>query len=199
MQVWDLLTGEARCPPIPHPGDCWGLFAVLFSPDGKLVLSANKDGRARLLDWQKGTLVCPPLQHSHEVFDVAFTSDGKHGLTIDKADTVHVWELTTGKRITAPMHYPTNSNGSSKTIFNVAVVGDQAVLGAPNFPVLDLSKLLSEPSLSTESLQAIAELATAHRIQLGEASSLSAEEWQQRWSDYKPRPAVKLNNENVGL
>ena len=185
VQVWDLKTGEARCPPIPHPGDYWGLFAVKFSPDGKLVFCASKDGRARLWDWQKGTLVCPPLQHPAEVYDVAFTTDGQHGLTVDRADTVHVWELTTGKRIAAPIHYPTHDNGFPKTIFNVAVVGDRVILGAPHFPVLDLSKLLSEPSLSTESLQALAELATARRIQLGEASSLTAEEWQQRWIDFK--------------
>ena len=182
VDIWDLKTGAACCPSIPHSGDFWGLFAVKFSPDGQLVFTANKDGRARLWDWRTGKMVCPPLQHDAEVYDVEFIADGKYGLTVDRSDTVHIWELTTGKRIASPIHYPNGEKGFPLSLFNVAVVGDRAVLGAPDFPVLDLSQLVSEPELSTEKLKAIAELSSAHQIALGESNAMTSEQWQELWT-----------------
>ena len=189
VQVWNLQTGTACCPPIPHPGDSWGLFAVKFSPDGRLVFTANKDRFARLWDWQQGTLVCPPLQHPNEVYDVGFTSDGQHGLTIDRADTVRIWDLAIGKRIAAPIHYPTRDDGFPMALFNVAVVGDRAILGAPDFPILDLAPLLSEPQRSVDSLLTLSELISAQRLALGESNNLTSAEWQQRWEQLRDRPS----------
>ncbi len=188
VQVWDLETGNALCPPIPHPGDLWGLYAVRFSPDQKLVLTANKDGVARVWDWRNGTLVCPPLEHPAEVFDVAFLSDGKYGLTIDRADTVRIWELTTGRMITAPIHYPTSDDGFPRALYKVAMVGSRAILGAPEYPILDVAPILREPELSTESLLAIAELISAQRNTRGAASSLDLEQWQATWNHRASQP-----------
>ena len=188
VQVWDLKTGSAVSRPIPHPGDFWGLFAVKFSPDQRLVFTANKDGQARLWDWRTETMVCPPLEHPAEVYDVAFTPDGNYGITIDRADTVRLWELKTGKLIAAPIHYPTRPDGFALSLFNVEMVGHRAFLGAPDFPVLDLSQLLVESQLSTESLLTTAELASTRRITLGESSGLTLEEWQRKWDEFTTHP-----------
>jgi WD40 repeat protein len=58
VQVWDLATGRALSEPLPHPGDYYGLFSVRFSPNGRFLLTAHKDGQVRYWDWQAGKLAC---------------------------------------------------------------------------------------------------------------------------------------------
>lgn len=179
VQVWDLGTGKAVGESMPHPGDQYGIFTIAFSPDGRWVLSGNKDGRARLWDWRTGKLVCPPLQHPEEVFDVAFTRDGKHALTAVRHGTLRVWELQTGKMVVPSVDYPLPPQHSSAT---VAVVGDNAIVGAWHLPIISLSPLLAEPRLSTDALRTMAELATSRHLELGELSSLSDNEWAGLWA-----------------
>ena len=189
VQIWDMQTGQSKSAPLLHPGDAWGLFAVKFSPDGRRVLSASKDGLARLWDWQAGALSCPAMKHADEVYGVAFTSDGKYGLTFDREVAVHVWDLVTGKRVVSPIRYPRRIDGFNNGVTQLAVVGDRVIVGAPDFPVLDLSQLLSDSELSTDSLRMLAELSSARRIALGESNALTADEWQTRWTKLKDRPA----------
>ena len=189
VQIWDMRTGKPKSAPLLHPGDAWGLFAVKFSPDGRRVLSASKDGLARLWDWQAGKLACPAMKHADEVYDVAFTSDGNYGLTFDREVAVHVWDLVTGKRVVSPIRFPRRTDGFNNGITQLAVVGFRVIVGAPDFPVIDLSQLLSDPGLSTESLRMLAELSSARRIALGESNVLTSDEWESRWIKLKDRPA----------
>jgi tetratricopeptide (TPR) repeat protein len=184
VQVWDLSTGKAVSEPLLHPGDLYGIFSIAFSPDGRWVLSGNKDGRARLWDWRTGKLVCPPLQHSDEVQSVAFTRDGQYALTGLRHGTLRVWELTTGKLIAPPIRYPLPERGSTGTM---AVIGDQVIVSGLDFPIIDLSPLLKPPALSTDSMQLLAQLATGRRLELGELSSLSPAEWHDLWSESSAR------------
>ncbi len=185
VQVWDLATGTAVSPPLPHPGDLFGIFSVVFSPDGRWVLSGDKDGRARLWDWRTGKLVCPPLQHSDEVLDVAFTADGRHVLTAIRNGTTRLWDVTTGKLVAAPINYPCPPQTSTETL---TVIGDRVIAGAHEYPILDVSQLLAEPEQTTKSLQAIAELASGGRLELGELNQFSADEWRERWAALETKP-----------
>ena len=129
------------------------------------------------------------MKHADEVYDVAFTSDGKYGLTFDREVAVHVWDLVTGKRVVSPIRYPRRMDGFNNGVTQLAVVGDHVIVGAPDFPVLDLSQLLSDSELSTDSLRMLAELSSARRIALGESNLLTSDEWQERWTKLKDRPA----------
>ncbi len=179
VQVWDLATGAAVSEPLPHPGDFYGIFGIAFSPDGRWILSGNKDGRARLWDWKAGQQICPPLQHADEVLDVAFTPDGKHALTAVRNGRAHLWDLTTGKLTASPIDYPVPEGTSTDT---VTVIGQRAIVGAAGYPVLNLAALLEKPALTTDALCTLAELATGARLEQGDLSSLATSEWSARWS-----------------
>ena len=183
VQVWDLETGRALSAPLPHPGDFWGLFSVRFSPDGRHLLTADKDGQARYWDWEAGKLACPPMSHEGEVHDVAFTPDGRFALTaMSGRPEMNLWELATGRRIAPPVRVDFNRGSWSDTVA-ITPDGRRALVGSwpRNLSVVDLDQLLSPVITSTSDLELLAELATAQRIDLGDLSGLTTDQWRERW------------------
>jgi WD40 repeat protein len=190
-QVWDVATGRALCKPLFHAGDMYGLFHVSFSPDGRYVLTSHKDGQARLWDWEAGTLACPPLKHLDEVFAGWVLPDGKHAVTACRgvSGTLHVWELTTGKPVAAPVPLATAAEENHIAAYvSLSPDGRLAHGAVPHFNCLtqiSLSELLSEPDMPTEDLVLLGELVSARRIALGDEASLDSEQWLERWRRFR--------------
>ena len=53
------------------------MYAMVFSPDGKTILSGCHDGTARLWDVATGLLHRHPIRTRDQVFSVAFSPDGR--------------------------------------------------------------------------------------------------------------------------
>jgi WD40 repeat protein len=177
-QVWDLATGRALSQPLSHPGDHYGLFCLCFSPDGRRLLTGCKDGQARLWDWQAGALACPPLKHEDEVLAVAMTPDGRFALTAgrDRASKLHVWELTTGRLVAPRVRLPNN-------VVSVACSPDasRAVSGSLGFVArVELAKMLAPAEMSVEDYRLLGELASGQRIEQGDESGLTQDDWLRR-------------------
>jgi WD40 repeat protein len=90
------------------PGHTEMVFAVAFSADGKLGLSAGgcsssngtfRDCVARLWDLETGQEIRKYEGHRGAVFGVAFTPNGQRLLTASEDHTLAVWETATGARI----------------------------------------------------------------------------------------------------
>jgi serine/threonine protein kinase/WD40 repeat protein len=82
-RLWDATSGKPLGPPLPHGGT---VFAVAFSPDGKLLLTGCHDRRARLWDVSSGKLVAE-VKHDAPVTGVAFHPDGTTFVTATCQDT----------------------------------------------------------------------------------------------------------------
>ena len=88
--LWDA-TGKQIGQPLEHPPPS-RLNEAVFSPDGKLVLTAGRDGTARLWDAATGQPVGDPLEHTDAVRAAAFRPDGKVILTGSSDRTARQWQ-----------------------------------------------------------------------------------------------------------
>jgi WD40 repeat protein len=91
-QRWDPDTGARVGPPLRHSADVW---AVSDSPDGRTVLTAGGDRKARLWDAATGAPLGDPLVHPAEVWTAVFSPDGKLILTAGRDGVARVWDAET--------------------------------------------------------------------------------------------------------
>lgn len=82
--------------PFRSPGS---LVSVSFSPDGRRVVTASKDGTARLWDGSSGEPIGDPMRHDAEVLSAQFSDDGRRIVTASVDRTARVWDANTGQPV----------------------------------------------------------------------------------------------------
>jgi WD40 repeat protein len=107
--------------------------AVAFSPGGKLLASADRDGTVRLWDPATRQPVDAPM-HAARAADgvngVAFSPDGKLLASADGDGTVRLWAPATGQPVGAPMHAAHGSGGGPGGALGVAFSPDGKLLAS---------------------------------------------------------------------
>ena len=82
-----------------------GVFCVQFSPDGSRIVTASRDGTARVWDAQSGRPLTEPMKHGGVVNSAGFSPDGKLIATASWDNSARVWEARTGQPLTEPMKH----------------------------------------------------------------------------------------------
>ena len=95
VPAYDVETGKVRYE-LAHEEPCHG---VRFSPDGRRVVTAAYDKRARVWDYATGEPVAKPIQHPDWVFDAYFHPDGRHLLTTCRDGRTRVWDWLSGRLV----------------------------------------------------------------------------------------------------
>jgi WD40 repeat protein len=183
--VWELATGR-QLANLAHPD--WA-FTAVFSPDGRQLLTGCRDYAARLWDWRAARLVCPPLAHAHEVLAVAFTPDGRHVLSAGNDKVVRVWEWHTGKPVCPPLPH-----GGFFASLAVTPDGSRVVCGGllDALAVFRLDTRLVPAALEPDDLCLWGEIVSGQRVEAGGGvTNLTAEEWLQRWREFRQRHPEK--------
>jgi WD40 repeat protein len=132
-----------------------------FSPDGRLVVSAGSDNKARLWEISTGEALSPPLEHNGTVAYACFSSDSRHLLTIGKDNTVRLWELPGAKEkengktiVQAPATRATAMNSGVRQLTNLksgnAVQVIDAVSKTPIGPPLQHRSTIEHAELSLD-------------------------------------------------
>jgi WD40 repeat protein/transcriptional regulator with XRE-family HTH domain len=111
------------------PADESAVWAVAFSPNGKLLATAGLDGTVRLWDPLTGQAVGVPLRAPGArgaVFTVAFSPSGRLLATAGADGRVRLWNPATGRSVGRPIHATTASGG----VYGVAFSPDGKLLAS---------------------------------------------------------------------
>jgi RNA polymerase sigma factor (sigma-70 family) len=73
--------------------------ALVFSLDGKLLLSAGKDAKIVVSDVASGKMTLSIDHKGGDIVTLGVSPDGQKVLATEKDGTVHQWEIGTGKKI----------------------------------------------------------------------------------------------------
>jgi len=93
LKVWDLKTQKLIVDLTEPASVRW----VVFSPDGKLLATAEHDRTAKLRDIKTGKTLRVFKGHTSGLDTVAFSPDGKKLATTSWDKTAKIWDLNTGE------------------------------------------------------------------------------------------------------
>lgn len=88
LRIWDVATSRLVVE-VAHEAP---LTDFTFSPDGRRIATASKDGTARVWDVETGAPLTPPLVHKQPVNKVAFSADGRQLVSAGDDRTARIWD-----------------------------------------------------------------------------------------------------------
>jgi WD40 repeat protein len=95
-----LILAQKQEPRLVLPIGHTGLVkSAVFSPDGKLALTASYDNTARLWDVKTGKELQVLNGHTESVSSAVFSPDGTLALTASSDKTARIWDVSTGKEL----------------------------------------------------------------------------------------------------
>lgn len=100
-QVAEALTAAMNALPegfALDPHNSSDVLAATFSPNGKQILTASADGKARIWNAETGEVLVSMEGHGAAVMTAAYSTDGRRVLTGSADGTVREWDASTGER-----------------------------------------------------------------------------------------------------
>ena len=98
-RTWDLATGQPIAGFLSHRG---GVQGVAFSPEGRRVVTASRDGTVRVWSADDGQELVPPLRHLGMVQKAAFSPNSRQIIAAGEDGSVRLWELAISARLAPP-------------------------------------------------------------------------------------------------
>jgi RNA polymerase sigma factor (sigma-70 family) len=100
LHLWDTGTGKE----VRQLEGKWGFLSMIFSSDGKTLLTGGQDGSLRLWDVAGGKERRRFRDSGSWVTSLAFSPDGKNVAAVDDRE-VRLWDAATGKTLTHAVGY----------------------------------------------------------------------------------------------
>lgn len=96
ITVWDVPSGRNLSCLRGHEG---GITSVVFSSDGRRLISGSWDKTARLWDVKSGRELTCFLGHEEGIESVAFSPDDRRIVSASNDKTVRVWDVESGREL----------------------------------------------------------------------------------------------------
>src|SRR6266496_676101 len=93
IKLWDVASGRERATFKGHNDD---IRALIYTPDGKTLVSGSGDGEKRLWEAATGRVRAILKGQTRGVACLAVTADGKTLASGSFDHTVKLWDLATG-------------------------------------------------------------------------------------------------------
>jgi WD40 repeat protein len=147
-RLWSTATGKPFGSALSHPTAVW---ALSFSPDGRMLLTGCEDSQARLFVVATGSQIGLPLAHEGLVRAVTFSPDGSKFLTGsaggDGYAAARLWDIASGASF---QQWALQSDGEISSLA-LESDGQKALIGSDDRKarILDLrSRRTIEPVMS---------------------------------------------------
>jgi len=97
--IWDLAANR------PERTVAKGVITAAFSPDGRRLVTGERDLTARVWDVTTGKSVLGPLTgHRDLLTGVAFSPDGRYIVTTSRDHDARVWDAKSGRNVSTLSH-----------------------------------------------------------------------------------------------
>jgi eukaryotic-like serine/threonine-protein kinase len=100
VRLWDARSGEPIGAPMAHEGQ---VNSVMFSAEGRHLVTAGDDRTARLWNGETGEPVGSSLSHPQSVRSAIFSPDGTRIATVCRDEYIRLWTSASGAPVGAPM------------------------------------------------------------------------------------------------
>jgi WD40 repeat protein len=87
-----------------------GVLWAEFSPDGERIVTASKDGTARVWSDDDGQILATLRGHQSVVVHAAFSPDSRRIVTASMDHTARVWDVVTGNETAEPLRHTHDVN-----------------------------------------------------------------------------------------
>jgi WD40 repeat protein/tRNA A-37 threonylcarbamoyl transferase component Bud32 len=181
----DFLSVPDLVPVVPPIQDSDWLFVGRFSGDGEHFLSGGRGSRARIWNWRQGALLCPALQHDHEVFGATFIPATPWVATGDISHHIRFWNHETGLPVRPPLAE------DCKVMQLVATPDGRSLLRAnirgQGIRLYRLADLFPPATLPAKDALLLGEIDAAAEVLQGGLEPLSAASWLAKWREFRAR------------
>ena len=92
--LWDVASGKLKT---THTGHGGYIECVVFSPDGRTLVSSSRDNTIRLWDVESGVQKTLLTGHTDWIRSVAFSPDGNTLASGSVDNTIRLWNIASGK------------------------------------------------------------------------------------------------------
>ncbi|MBS0660976.1 MAG: protein kinase [Verrucomicrobia bacterium] len=186
LQVLRLPEARAEIEPLTETN--W-ILTARFDTSGDLLLAGGRNRLARIWNWRERRQLGPPLVQDDEVYAGLFVPESSCVLTGGRDGLLHFWDRASGQPLRSPLRL------EGEIIDLQLVRGGKLLVNRParggtgpgGIVLLDLPALLAAPELSQEDMVALAELDAFATVRNAQPQPLSAEEWLERWREFRRR------------
>ncbi|MEW6208705.1 MAG: protein kinase [Acidobacteriota bacterium] len=107
--LWDAITRQ-KIAPLDYSSIVW---SVVFSPDGRWLVSTHGDGTIQVWDVKERRRVVGFNEHSDSVRVVAWSRDGKRIASAGEDRSVIIWDVENARKVTVLMGHTTRVVGAA--------------------------------------------------------------------------------------